>query len=215
MPKYLDLNGLTLYDQKIKEYIAEQGGEVNAISNNTIDSLFGYAITTTVTNGSTTGDTFIPFSGTASLVITPSSGYYLPQSITVTGASYTYDSVAGTINLSNPTGSISISAVCDNTPSGYSVSVSSINTSPYGYGKAYYSINNGATWIEITSSGLLTSNATQIKFKVTTEASAMETAEITCQSLNVNIESYDSAESDNITLTANVSDVVVYFNDND
>lgn len=42
--------------------------------------------------------------------LSPSTGYVLPSSITVSGASYTYDSSTGVISLSNPTGNVTITA---------------------------------------------------------------------------------------------------------
>lgn len=72
-----------------------------------------YDITVTVTNGTSAGDTTIQENGTATVTITASSGYNLPSSITVSGATYAYDSTTGVITLSAPTGAVSISVVCE------------------------------------------------------------------------------------------------------
>ena len=71
-----------------------------------------YNITTDVTNGSVTGSSTIREGSTASVTITPAAGYQLPSSVTVTGADSVYDSTTGVITLSNPTGNVSITAVC-------------------------------------------------------------------------------------------------------
>lgn len=70
----------------------------------------GYNITTTVTNGTYSGDTTI--TDTATVTITADSGYNLPDTVTVTGASQTWNKDTGTLTLSNPTGAVTVSAVC-------------------------------------------------------------------------------------------------------
>ena len=49
---------------------------------------------------------------TAQITITPNEGAELPQTITVTGAQYTYDDTTGVIVLTNATGDIAIRVVC-------------------------------------------------------------------------------------------------------
>lgn len=177
-----------------------------------------FNITTSVINGSYSGATTIVESGTATVTLAASSGYDLPSSITVTGASYTYDSTTGVVSLSSPTGNITITAVCTQPGSGYTVIVSSINESPWGEAHAYYSTDNGTTWTEITTSGLLTSNATQVKFRVVTNNYAMEGITISSATLGLNISNGDNGEnvdSSNYTLSGDVTDIVVNFIDND
>lgn len=70
-----------------------------------------YNITTTVTNGTYSGDTTI--TDTATVTITADSGYNLPDTVTVTGASQTWNKETGTLTLSNPTGAVTVSAVCE------------------------------------------------------------------------------------------------------
>lgn len=72
-----------------------------------------FAISVSVTNGSYSGDTTILDGGTANVTIAADTDYVLPSSITVSGASYTYDDTTGAIALSEPTGAVSISAVCE------------------------------------------------------------------------------------------------------
>ena len=69
-----------------------------------------YNITTTVTNGTYSGDTTI--TDTATITITANSGYMLPDTVTVTGASQTWNKETGTLTLSNPTGDVTVEAVC-------------------------------------------------------------------------------------------------------
>lgn len=70
-----------------------------------------YTITTSVTNGSYSGDSSIWTKETADVTVTADSGYKLPETITVSGATYTYNS--GDIVLSAVTGNVSISVICE------------------------------------------------------------------------------------------------------
>ena len=72
-----------------------------------------YAITATVTNGTATGANVIHTGETVALTIAADEGYNLPDTVTVTGASQTWNKETGTLTLSNPTGAVTISAVCD------------------------------------------------------------------------------------------------------
>ncbi len=72
----------------------------------------GYSITTSVTNGTYTGDTSISKSGNATVTISPNTGYKLPSDVTVTGATKSYNSTTGVVSLSNPSGNVTISATC-------------------------------------------------------------------------------------------------------
>lgn len=69
-----------------------------------------HTITTSVTNGTYSGDTQIQEGKTASVTISPNNGYKLPVSVTVTGATSNYNSTTGLITLSNATSDVSISA---------------------------------------------------------------------------------------------------------
>ena len=71
-----------------------------------------YSITTSITNGGSSGPATINVGGTASITITPSSGYTLPSTVTVTNATSSYNNTTGVISLSNPTGNVTISATC-------------------------------------------------------------------------------------------------------
>lgn len=74
-----------------------------------------YTITTNITNGSSTGDTSIVENGTALVTITPNTDYTLPNTINVTGATYSYDKITGIIVLSNPIDNVAITVVCTDT----------------------------------------------------------------------------------------------------
>jgi len=67
-----------------------------------------YSITNILTNCSATGAGTITEGGTATVTVTAGSGYALPDTITVSGASYTWDKAAGTVVLSNPTGNVTV-----------------------------------------------------------------------------------------------------------
>lgn len=69
-----------------------------------------YSITSTITNGTASGDSTILENGSASVTIAPNDGYKLPSTISVTGAEYSYDSNTGVVTLSAPTGNVTISA---------------------------------------------------------------------------------------------------------
>lgn len=71
-----------------------------------------YAITSTVTNGTATGANVIHTGETVALTIAANTGYNLPDTVTVTGASQTWNKETGTLTLSNPTGAVTVSAVC-------------------------------------------------------------------------------------------------------
>lgn len=71
-----------------------------------------YSITTNVSNGTFSGASTIIAGETATITITPNTNYSLPSSITVSGASYTYNSTTGVIVLTNPTANVTISAEC-------------------------------------------------------------------------------------------------------
>lgn len=72
-----------------------------------------YAITATVTNGTATGANVIHTGETVALTIAANEGYNLPDTVTVTGASQTWNKETGTLTLSNPTGAVTVSAVCE------------------------------------------------------------------------------------------------------
>lgn len=63
-----------------------------------------------MTNGTYSGDTTI--TDTATVTITADSGYTLPDTVTVTGATSTWNKETGTLTLSNPTGNVTVEAVC-------------------------------------------------------------------------------------------------------
>ena len=68
-----------------------------------------YKIITNLTNLTLTGSTFAESDKTTTLTLVPTNGYLLPESIIVTGSSYTYDSETGVITLTNPTRDVEIS----------------------------------------------------------------------------------------------------------
>lgn len=76
--------------------------------------IFGIAVT--ATNATYTGDSVIAVGGTAGLVFTADTGHELPSTVTVSGASYTWDDTTGVLLLSNVTGSVAVSVVAEVVP---------------------------------------------------------------------------------------------------
>lgn len=72
-----------------------------------------YAITENLTNVSATGThpTSIAYGESVTLIYTASTNYKLPDTVTVTGATYTWTNNTGTLVLSNPTGAVTITIV--------------------------------------------------------------------------------------------------------
>lgn len=106
--------------------------DIEVSSSQDINRLFEteYTITASVTNGTYSGDSTIWSSETAEVTITPNTGYVLPSTITLTGATYTYNSTTGKIELSNATGNVTITIVCE-IASGYSGNVDTYLTSSF------------------------------------------------------------------------------------
>lgn len=69
-----------------------------------------YSITFNLTNLTHTGATTIRENGTADCTLIANTGYLLPNSIEVTGASYSYSRVTGEVALDMPTGNVTITA---------------------------------------------------------------------------------------------------------
>nr|DAE14583.1 MAG TPA: hypothetical protein [Siphoviridae sp. ctrzs15] len=100
--------------------------------------------------------------------------------------------------------------------SGYSVSVSEFDriSAPTQF---YYSIDNGVNWVEITETGLLTSKATQLKFRITYEGKEIQPSG-SISSVQAGISAsyhitdfgYNTADeqSENVTLTQNITDII-------
>lgn len=72
---------------------------------------YGFPITVTVENVSiaSSSPTRIEYSGAATLTFTASDGFNLPDSVTVTGATSSWNKDTGTLSLSNPTGDVAVS----------------------------------------------------------------------------------------------------------
>lgn len=72
-----------------------------------------YNITNTLTNVTANANnvTTIEENSSAILRFTADTGYTLPDSITVTGATYTWDKTAGTVSINNPTADVNITIV--------------------------------------------------------------------------------------------------------
>lgn len=71
-----------------------------------------FAITKSATNGSWTGPSTISAGSTATLTLTPNTNYKLPTSVSVTGATQSWNASTGKLTLSNPTGAVNVTATC-------------------------------------------------------------------------------------------------------
>lgn len=83
----------------------------NQLVKQTAPTPTSYSITYNLTN--CTGDSSNPtiIENTASVIVTANRGYKLPSTITVNNATYTYEQSTGMIDLSNPTGDVTITVV--------------------------------------------------------------------------------------------------------
>ncbi len=77
-----------------------------------------FSITTNITGckADSTNPTTINKGGTASLIFTANDGYQLPASVTVSGATYTWEQSTGMLDLSNPTANVSITITATQLP---------------------------------------------------------------------------------------------------
>ena len=123
------LGNTLLYEAEIipDNAILDSNGNYILASDGWLLTTPSYSITATVTNGTSSGDSTIAGNGTASVTISPSSGYDLPSSVTVSGASYTYDSTTGVVSLSSPSGNVTISGTCEQQPSAGSFTIQFTN----------------------------------------------------------------------------------------
>ena len=123
----------------------------------------GYDITVNVTNGTYSGDTTI--TDTATITITADSGYKLPDTVTVTGATQTWNKETGTLTLTNPTGEVTVSAVCVAAVTYFTISFTWSNTVyvngtqvSTGVGGSYNKIKAGDTIRVTCSSGYISTS---------------------------------------------------------
>ena len=100
----------------------------------------------------------------------------------------------------------------------YSVSVSEFDPRTYPT-QFFYSIDNGENWEEITGTGLLTSEATQLKFRITySDREVQPSGSISSvqagisASYSISDLGYQTADeqSENVTLTQNITDIICH-----
>lgn len=128
-----------------------------------------YSITNSVTNCTASGASTIVEDGTAAVTIVANSGYELPDTITVSGASYTWDESTGTIVLSNPTGNVTVTVVAVAAKPNYTnmipLSINSDKT-PYNGGQGWktgYRLNSSGT--EAAATGFSVTGFIPVKTK--------------------------------------------------
>ena len=78
-----------------------------------------YNITNNLTNCIASGASSIIEDGTAAITIVANDGYQLPDTINVSGASYTWNKSTGTVILSNPTKDVTVTVVAIEIPVNY------------------------------------------------------------------------------------------------
>ena len=150
----LTINNATLMSGSGLDYNNGVGYIRYATNNVTISAACykNYTISTSVTNGTYSGGNTIKSTGTATITIVPSSGYALPASVSVSGATYSYNSTTGVISLSSATGNVSINAICEATVSSYNVTV--INNYHYnGVSLLVYDADGESNYLGSVSTG--------------------------------------------------------------
>lgn len=91
--------------------IATGTGYTDSDSSNVVEYNYGvYNITTNLTNvtANASNPTTVSTVASSTLTFTASTGYNLPDNVTVTGAEFTWTKSSGTLVLSNPTGAVSV-----------------------------------------------------------------------------------------------------------
>ena len=108
----IDLSSLNLSSgtHTIKAKSLATGYQMSQYSNTRTVSLL--SITTNITNGTYSGQTAAFAGGSATVTLVADDGYELPDTITVTNASYSYNSASGQVILTNISGNVTITAVC-------------------------------------------------------------------------------------------------------
>ena len=91
--------------------IATGTGYTDSDSSNVVEYNYAsYSITTNITNvtANASNPTTVSTVASSTLTFTASTGYNLPDNVTVTGAEFTWTKSSGTLVLSNPTGNVSV-----------------------------------------------------------------------------------------------------------
>lgn len=86
-----------------------------------VSSILTYSITNTLSNCTASGATTINTNGSATVTIVANSGYALPDSITVSGAHYSWNKATGNIVLSNPTSDVYITVTAEKSITNFAV----------------------------------------------------------------------------------------------
>lgn len=90
-----------------------------------------YNVYTDITNGfASPATTTIAKNGFTTVYIIPDANFEYPDNVSVTGASYTYEKTEGAVRLSNPTGTVNITAECV-LPSGRRLVTANITNGTY------------------------------------------------------------------------------------
>lgn len=161
-----------------------------------------YNITTTVTNGTYSGDTTI--TDTATVTITANSGYTLPDTVTVTGATQTWNKETGTLTLSNPTGNVTVEAVCEVVHAIHKLKINEAAYRVYVNGETIYQPGSAYTEFDISSGDRIVINNDSSVSRITVNGTTYTSTQILSIVEN-DIEVSGSFPSmDEFTITINV-----------
>ena len=99
-------------DKKIYAYIFGAGKDrVFSYAEEYVPAEYNIGVSVSNCSASANNPTVITEDGTATLTFTANSGYELPDTVSVTGASYSWDKSTGTLTLSVPTTDVAVSVV--------------------------------------------------------------------------------------------------------
>ena len=113
-----------------------------------------YSIATNIINGTAVGVGQIIQGTSVPITISPNEGYDNPSSVTVSNASYSYDSTSGVVTLSNPTGNVTVTAECP------AFLVPSINSSTWSQISAISAAGTAANYFAVGDCKAVTLNGT-------------------------------------------------------
>ena len=114
-----------------------------------------YTISVSITDGSAVYDNMINNLETKVISLTADEGYILPASVTVSGATSSYNSSAGTITISNATENVTVSVVCEEEPE-----FTDLNSATWQQIKGISDNGQGANYFDIGDRKAVTLNGT-------------------------------------------------------
>ena len=129
----------------------EFADEIASISTGTS----AFEVSINITNGSYIGSNIIGDNDVSIIMVEADSGYNLPSTISVSGATSYYDKDKGGIILSNPTGNVSITIICEEIIQ-WTFGVSGLTNSTPALTRTDDAV--GKNWTKNSSTGIITSD---------------------------------------------------------